>query len=75
MRVSPANCAQAQAPLMQKMSFRPASLTSKFHQRLSRAVGKQHVKKNKVQATVTVVDPQKLKAEREKAEEEKIKSR
>ena len=66
---------QAQAALLTKMAFRPVSVTSTFHKRLAIAMGKQHTKQQKVRHTVTVVDPKKAQAEREKAEEERIRGR
>lgn len=55
--------------------MRPASLTSKFHKQLTADAARKHIKVNKVKATATTIDPNRLKAEREKAEEERIRSR
>ena len=66
---------QGQAQLRTKMAFRPASLLSKSHRQLTAALDKRHVKVNRVQHTVTVLDPKKAKADREREEEGRIKSR
>lgn len=66
---------QGQGQLIKKLHLRPASLSSKFHRQLTEEAARRHVKVNKVKATATVMDPNKLKAEREKAEEERIRSR
>ena len=66
---------QGQAQLQTKMAFRPASLLSKSHRQLTAALDKRHVKVNRVQHTVTVLDPKKAKADREREEEGRIKSR
>ena len=66
---------QGQAALNTKIAFRPASLNSRFHKKLTAAVEKRHTKTFKVRRTATVVDPNKEKAEREKAEEARIRSR
>ena len=66
---------QAEAALLTKMAFRPVSVTSTFHKRLATAMGKQHSKQQKVRHVVTVVDPKRAKAEREKAEDERIRGR
>lgn len=70
-----ATCSQGQGQLCTKLHLRPASLTSKFHRQLTAAAARRHVKVHKVKATATVRDPAALKAEREKAEEERIRSR
>ena len=57
------------------MQLRPASLSSKFHKQLTAESQKKHVRVNKVKATATVADPNRAKAEREKAEESRIKSK
>ena len=66
---------QGQGQLMKKMAFRPASLSSRFHRRLTAAVEKKHKKVQKVQKVTTVLDPNKEKAERERAEEQRIRDR
>ncbi|KAK9820209.1 hypothetical protein WJX72_007517 [[Myrmecia] bisecta] len=66
---------QGQASLATKIAFRPASLNSTFHKRLAAAVEKRHTKTFRVRHTSTVVDPKKEKAEREKAEEMRIRNR
>ncbi len=43
------------------MVFRPATLDSKHHRRLSQAVERHHVKVQRVQKTATTQDPAKLK--------------
>lgn len=65
---------QGQGQLIKKLHLRPG-LSSKFHKQLTADTARKHVKTNKVKATVTVVDPNKLKAEKERAEEERIRSR
>lgn len=60
---------------MKKMQLRPASLSSKFHKQLTADAQKKHVRVSKVKATATVADPNRAKAEREKAEEERIRNR
>ena len=57
------------------MAVRPASLASKAHRRLTAALDRRHVKFNRVQHTVTVLDPKKAKSDREKQEEARIRSR
>ncbi len=57
------------------MAVRPASLTSKAHRRLTAALDRRHTRVNRVQHTVTVLDPKKAKSDREKQEEARIRSR
>ncbi|CAL5222078.1 g4384 [Coccomyxa viridis] len=57
-----------------KMVFRPATLNSRHHKRLTQAVERHHVKVQRVQKTTTTEDPAKAKAEREKREEERIRA-
>lgn len=67
---------QAQAQLATRMAFRPSSIKSAAHRRLTAAVDKRHgVKGIKVQATTTVLDPAAEKAKREKEEEARIRDR
>ncbi len=57
-----------------KLIFRPASLNSRFHQRLRQAVERRHTKVNRVRSVATVEDPAREKAERERAEEARIRA-
>ncbi|EFN59422.1 hypothetical protein CHLNCDRAFT_137949 [Chlorella variabilis] len=66
---------QGQGQLTRKMVFQPASLQSNLHKQLRAAADKLHVKTQRVRATTTLVDPKKLKAEQERAEAERIRSR
>ena len=67
--------AQGQAQLTRRMAVRPASLASKAHRRLTAALDRRHVKFNRVQRTVTVLDPKKAKSDLEKDQEARIRSR
>ena len=60
--------------IRQKLAFRPASLKSRFHQRLREAVERRHTKVNKVRSVATVEDPAREKAERERREEARIRA-
>ena len=40
--------AQAQGRFERKLAFRPASLNSRFHKRLARAVDRSHIKSSRV---------------------------
>eukprot|EP00884_Botryococcus_braunii_P003478 jgi/Botrbrau1/13130/Bobra.0187s0085.1 len=62
---------QGQGALLQKIAFRPSSLNSKFHKRLTAKIDVRYTKTTKVKATATVADPVKEKLAREKAEEER----
>ena len=66
---------QGQAQLTRRMAVRPASLASKAHRRLTAALDRRHVKFNRVQRTVTVLDPKKAKSDLEKDQEARIRSR
>lgn len=66
---------QGQGQLTKKMQLRPATLSSKFHKELTADAQKKHVRVSRVKATATIADPNRAKADREKAEEERIKSR
>jgi hypothetical protein len=68
-------CTQGQAQLTRRMAVRPASLASKAHRRLTAALDRRHVKFNRVQRTVTVLDPKKAKSDLEKDQEARIRSR
>jgi hypothetical protein len=57
------------------MQLRPASLSSKFHKQLLADSQKKHERMSKIKATTTVADPNRAKAEREKAEEERIRNK
>ena len=57
------------------MQLRPSSLRSKFHRQLAAEATKKHTRVNKVKATATIEDPNKAKADREKAEEERIRQK
>mmetsp|Transcript_19391 Transcript_19391/g.23173 ORF Transcript_19391/g.23173 Transcript_19391/m.23173 type:complete len:397 (-) Transcript_19391:160-1350(-) len=58
-----------------KINYRPTSLLSKSHKKLTAIVDKTHQKVKKVQKTVVLVDPEREKERREKAEEERIRGR
>ena len=66
---------QGLGQLTNKVQLRPSSLSSKFHKQLAADATKKHTRVSKVKATATIEDPNKIKAEREKAEEERIRSR
>ena len=66
---------QGQGQLSTKMVFRPASLASGFHKRLTAQVDRAHVRQSKVRATTTLADPGKAKEEQERAEEQRIRER
>ena len=66
------NLIQAQGRLEQKFVFRPASLSSGTHRRLASVLDRHSVRKQKVRATTTLVDPKKEKEEREREEEARI---
>tara|TARA_B110000977_G_scaffold173049_1_gene225906 strand:+ start:365 stop:1477 length:1113 start_codon:yes stop_codon:yes gene_type:complete len=68
-----AGAMQASAHVHGKLVFRPATLDSETHRRLTRAVDKKHVKSNKVQLHIEVQDPEAAKdaADREALQIEK----
>lgn len=66
---------QGQGRIIKKMQLRPASLSSKFHKQLLADSQKKHERMSKIKATTTVADPNRAKAEREKAEEERIRNK
>ena len=66
---------QGLGQLAKKVQLRPSSLSSKFHKQLTAEATRKHTRVNRVKSTATVVDPNKAKADREKAEEERIRSR
>lgn len=65
---------QGMGQICKKLTFRPASLKSRFHKRLREAVEKRHVKVNRVRSVATVEDPAREKAERERREEARIRA-
>ncbi len=68
--------AQAQAQLDTRMAFRPSSIKSRAHKRLTAVMDKRHgFKGSRMQATTTVMDPHREKAERARAEEARIRDR
>ena len=66
---------QGQAPLDQRLTFQPASLSTGFHKRLTAMADKRHTKASRVQHTTTVRDPMHERAAREKQEEERIRAK
>lgn len=52
---------QCEGQIGKKMNFNPATLNSKHHQRLRKAVERHHVKVQRVQKTATTEDPAKAK--------------
>ena len=52
---------QCEGQFGKKMVFRPATLNSKHHKRLSQAVERHHVRVQRVQKTTTTEDPAKAK--------------
>lgn len=66
---------QGQAVLDQRLTVQPASLSSAFHKRLTANADRKHAKQLRVRHTATVANPLKERAEREKREEDRIRSR
>uniref|UniRef100_A0A0C9RWC4 TSA: Wollemia nobilis Ref_Wollemi_Transcript_9075_2392 transcribed RNA sequence n=1 Tax=Wollemia nobilis TaxID=56998 RepID=A0A0C9RWC4_9CONI len=66
---------QSQGRLQQKMRFMPSSLSSKSHRLLTALVDSQHKKSYKVKNVITNTDPEREKEEKEKALEQRIRSR
>lgn len=66
---------QGQSQLVSKMALVPASLNSKIHRRLREMVGKKHAKMTKISVHAAIHDPEAMKAELEKKEQERIKER
>ncbi|EIE23076.1 Leo1-like protein [Coccomyxa subellipsoidea C-169] len=65
---------ESMGQIQKKLAFRPASLNSRFHQRLREAVERRHTKVNRVRSVATVEDPAREKAERERREEARIRA-
>eukprot|EP00252_Welwitschia_mirabilis_P009755 TRINITY_DN2260_c0_g1_i2.p1 TRINITY_DN2260_c0_g1~~TRINITY_DN2260_c0_g1_i2.p1 ORF type:complete len:638 (+),score=203.68 TRINITY_DN2260_c0_g1_i2:366-2279(+) len=66
---------QSQGRLLHKMKFMPSSLTSKSHKMLTALVDSHHKKSYKVKNVITNTDPEREKEEKEKAHEQRIRSR
>lgn len=60
---------QSQGRVLKKMRFMPSSLTSNSHRLLTALVDSRHKKSTRVKKTVTDIDP-----EREKEQKEKVRS-
>ncbi|GLJ48111.1 hypothetical protein SUGI_1015880 [Cryptomeria japonica] len=66
---------QSQGRLQHKMRFMPSSLSSKSHKLLTALVDSRHKKSYKVKNVITNTDPEREKEEKEKALEQRIRSR
>lgn len=66
---------QSQGRLLHKMRFMPSSLSSKSHRLLTALVDSRHKKSHKVKNVITNTDPEREKEEKEKALEQRIRSR
>lgn len=66
---------QSQGRLQHKMRFMPSSLSSKSHKMLTALVDSRHKKQYKVKNVITNTDPEREKEEKEKALEQRIRSR
>eukprot|EP00958_Prasinococcus_capsulatus_P001369 scaffold115_cov304-Prasinococcus_capsulatus_cf.AAC.63 len=62
---------QSQGHFLHRVTFRPTSLSSRSHQRLTKAIDKRHGKVNKIRKFVTGENPEEMKAAMEKEEMEK----
>lgn len=65
---------QSQGRLLRTMRFMPSSLSSNSHRLLTALVDSRHKKVYKVKNCITDIDPEKLKEEKEKAENQTIRA-
>ncbi|KAL8216036.1 hypothetical protein R6Q57_022873 [Mikania cordata] len=65
---------QSQGRVLKKMRFMPSSLTSNSHRLLTALVDSRHKKVFRVKKTVTDIDPEKEKEQKEKAENQTIRA-
>ncbi|XP_071702476.1 protein LEO1 homolog [Rutidosis leptorrhynchoides] len=65
---------QSQGRVLKKMRFMPSSLTSNSHRLLTALVDSRHKKSTRVKKTVTDIDPEREKEQKEKAESQTIRA-
>ena len=65
---------EAEARFRHKMTFRPHSMQSETHKKLTKAIVERHHKEKRIKIVVTEKDPERIKQEMEAAESERIRA-